>query len=92
MRQIRPRTSYPSAPPSPVPSDMTIDLRTPEVTVNAEQLREEICSVREEIAVIVDHLSSLVEKREHLKSQLFPLEGSQDKSIVAWGFCEDDDL
>ncbi|MDH3606989.1 MAG: hypothetical protein OER12_08330 [Acidimicrobiia bacterium] len=92
MRQIRPRTSYPSAPPSPVPTDISIDLRTPEVTLTVEQLREEICSVREEIAVIVDHLSSLVEKREQLKNQLLPLQGAQDKSVVAWGFCEDDDL
>ena len=94
MRQIRPRTSYayPADPPAPVPTGISIDLRTASPTLTAEQLREKICEVREEIAEVVDQLSTLVDRREALKAQLTPMLGIQDKSIVAWGFCEDDDL
>lgn len=91
MRQIRPRTSYPTHTAQPVPTGVTIDLRTTTPALTAEQLRERICEVRTAISDLVDQLSELVEKRESLKTQL-SLVAAQDRSIVAWGFCEDDDL
>lgn len=93
MRQIRPRTTYPVDPPRPVPTTaVSIDLRTPAPAAGIDQLKDEICAVREEIALLVERLSNLVDRREALKAQLLPFTGSDDPSVVAWGFCEDDDL
>ncbi len=94
MRQIRPRTGYPTHTLSPVPAGITVHLRVPArpPPMTDDQLREEICQVRESISSVVDELSALVEKRENLKAQLNPRFKPDDPSVVAWGFCEDDDL
>lgn len=103
MRQIRPRTSYPAVIP-PVPTSITVDLRSAERPVEPSapaesDLRTRLTESRRNIATAIEQLALLIAEREGLKSRLAELgpprltvPGSGDWSIVPWALYEDDEL
>ena len=98
MRKVRPRTPelrfhpqpdmvvafLPKAPPSPEPEE--------------QRLRRELDDACRAVNAAVLRLSGLIDHRENLKARLTELYADavptslDDPSIVAWGFCEDDEL
>ena len=99
MRQIWPniRTA-----PGPVTPGVVVDLRSDSAHGHADdeqQLRRELEEACQAVNAAVLRLSTLIDRRENLKGQLDELGTTSevrvtldDPSIVAWGFCEDDDL
>ena len=103
MRQIRPRTRTAhytrSAVSHDIAPDVVVDLR-PDDRENDEeqQLRHELDEACRAVNAAVLRLSTLIDQRETLKARIDGLRTptvqltADDPSIVAWGFCEDDDL
>lgn len=103
MRQIRPRTptiGFLSPPLLDVIVDLRPERRPPQ---DEQELRTELEDARSAVNSAVLGLSELIDRRENLKTRLAALAGGEravpadaartdDPTIVAWGFYEDDDL
>lgn len=99
MRQIWPniRTA-----PDTLNTGVVVDLRSDSANSHAhdeQHLRRELEEACQAVNAAVLRLSNLIDRRENLKASLNELrttseiaEALDDPSIVAWGFCEDDDL
>ncbi len=102
MRQIYPKQNQPVGFPEPVSPEVTIDLREPAEQAPTSE-RDELCrqleETRKEIAVRLQVLRAIIDRRENLKSRIAALaipefaavsHDDDDWSIVPWGLCDDE--
>lgn len=98
MRQIRPRTRHPVMVPDR--SRFIVDLTDGMMDGDEQVLRSQLSEARRAVAEVSDNLAILIHERDLLKARLLsvapPTVGDvldpDDRSVVPWGFCEDDDL
>jgi len=105
MRQIRPRTNRPTVLPDPIPHPVSVDLRDDRMDRRSNHahrdhdLQAELDRTRSAVAALMGDLATLVNERERLKARLAASSGADilvfdpdDRSVVPWGFFEDDDF
>jgi hypothetical protein len=91
-----------AVPPEAAPIGITVDLRDVRESRHPshsqeQRLRAQLTEVRRAMEVVMEQLSDLVDQRESLKARLGMLTadagialGADDRSVVAWGFFDDD--
>ena len=97
MRQIRPRTTHPTLAPVPGPTPLLVDLRDQTVAAApTEHLRAQLDRAKQAIRDVTQQLAVLIDERDALKARLDESSGPghpvdpDDRSIVPWGFYEEE--
>lgn len=97
MRQIRPRTTHPARGPAPDPTPVLVDLRNvSDGAARTDDLRAQLDRAKQAVREVTQQLALLIDERDALRARLdgdrSPTDAPHpdDRSIVAWGFYEEE--
>ena len=95
MRQIRPRNSPPVLAPKPDTTRLLVDLReAPRAGGSERQLQTQLAQAKQAVREATRQLAILIDERDALRRRLeasvpIPTDPG-DRSVVPWGFFDDE--
>jgi hypothetical protein len=95
MRQIRPRQTHPALAPKPDTTRLLVDLRDDQPPDRSErQLETQLAQARQAVREVTRQLAILIDERDALRRRLeetiLVSVDPGDRSVVPWGFFDDE--